>query len=133
MRLASFTHNYILIFGHKIECNIDKWATGTRVDIHFTEEAYKPVFEEHLQVFNEFADYCREHGCPELVQRLLERIYDHGWFVSCLTSSTLTHLHFSISAGAEPFQKEVTRQMAPNAFAAAIAEFNNHNGRFEDE
>ena len=56
-----------------------------------------------------------------------------SWCISCLTSSALTHLHFSISAGAEPFQKEETCQMALNAFTAAIAEFNNCNGRFEDE
>jgi hypothetical protein len=37
----------LLIFGHKIECS-DERATGTRVDVHFTEEAYKPVIEEHL-------------------------------------------------------------------------------------
>jgi len=47
--LVSFSHNYILIFWHKIECGIDEWATGTRVDINFTEEAYKPVFEEHFK------------------------------------------------------------------------------------
>ncbi|KIM76446.1 hypothetical protein PILCRDRAFT_76428 [Piloderma croceum F 1598] len=61
-----------------IECAIDEWGTGTRIDIHFTSEAYQDVFEEHLRVFNEFADYCKENGCPDLVQKLLERMHDHG-------------------------------------------------------
>jgi hypothetical protein len=51
--------------------------------------------------------------------------------VSCLFDSH--SFAFSIYAGAEPFRKEATRQMAPNAFAAAIAEFNGRNGGFEDE
>jgi len=33
-----------------IECAIDEWGTGTRIDIHFTSEAYQDVFEEHLRV-----------------------------------------------------------------------------------
>ena len=33
VRLASFTHNYILIFGHKIECVIDKWATEVSTNL----------------------------------------------------------------------------------------------------
>ncbi|KAI0266652.1 hypothetical protein BGY98DRAFT_912890 [Russula aff. rugulosa BPL654] len=61
-----------------IECSIDEWSTGVRTDIHFTTEAYQSVFKEHLLVFNNFADYCRENGCPDLVKKLLERIHDHG-------------------------------------------------------
>ena len=41
-------------------------------------------------------------------------------------------LHFRINAGANPLEKEVGRQIAPGAFAAAIAEFNNRNGNFDD-
>jgi hypothetical protein len=67
-----------LIFENQIECSIDEWATGTRVDIHFSEEGYKNVFEEHLSVFNDFADFCKENGCPQLVLKLLERLHDHG-------------------------------------------------------
>jgi len=33
----------------------------------------------------------------------------------------------------EVLQKEVARNMAPNAFAAAIAEFNKRHGNFDDE
>ncbi|KIM82082.1 hypothetical protein PILCRDRAFT_8323 [Piloderma croceum F 1598] len=86
-----------------IECAIDEWGTD--------------VFEEHLHVFNDFADYCKENGCPGLVLKLLERMHDHG----------------RIYAGADPLQKEVSRQMAPSAFAAAIAEFNERNGNFDNE
>jgi hypothetical protein len=44
-----------------------------------------------------------------------------------------TNSHFSINAGVEPLEKEVGRQIAPSAFAAAIAEFNKRNGSFDDE
>jgi hypothetical protein len=67
------------------------------------------------------------------VQKLLEQMYNYGWCVQCLVSLTLTYLLCSIYAGAEPFRKEVTRQMTPNAFAAAIAEYNGRNSRFDDE
>jgi len=33
---------------------------------------YQDVFKEHLRVFNDFADYCKENGCPDLVMKLLE-------------------------------------------------------------
>ena len=42
-------------------------------------KAYQDVFEEHLCLFNDFADYCRKNGCPNLVQMLLEQMHDHGW------------------------------------------------------
>jgi hypothetical protein len=38
-----------------------------------------------------------------------------------------------MNSGAEPIQKEIRRQMAPSAFAAAIAEYNGRNGTFDDE
>jgi len=44
-----------------------------------------------------------------------------------------TNFYCSIYAGADPLQKEVSRQMAPSAFAAAIAEFNERNGNFDNE
>jgi hypothetical protein len=44
-----------------------------------------------------------------------------------------TNFYCSIYAGADPLQKEVSRQMAPSAFAAAIAEFNECNGNFDNE
>ena len=69
----------LLILCYQIECCIDEWGTGTRVDIHFTADAYQGIYEEHLHVFNNFADYCRKNGCPDLVQTLLERLHDHGW------------------------------------------------------
>jgi hypothetical protein len=42
-------------------------------------------------------------------------------------------LCFSINAGTDPLEKEVSCQMAPSAFATAIAEFNKRNGSFDDE
>jgi len=47
--------------------------------------------------------------------------------------SLSTDLSCSIYAGAEPLQKEVTHRIAPNAFAAAVAEFNERNESFDDE
>jgi hypothetical protein len=68
-----------LMLHNQIECSIDEWGTGAQINIHFTTDAYQSVFEEHLCVFNNFVDYCRENGCPNLVQKLLEHIHDHGW------------------------------------------------------
>jgi hypothetical protein len=38
-----------------------------------------------------------------------------------------------MNSGADPLQKEVRRQLAPSAFAAAIAEFQDRNGSFDDD
>jgi hypothetical protein len=54
---------------------------------------------------------------------------EHQYF----DSSDFTDSHLSINSGADPLQKEVRRQMAPSAFAAAIAEYNDRNGSFDDE
>ena len=68
----------LLILHNQIKCSIDEWGTGARTDIHFTADAYQKVYKDHLHLFNNFADYCRENGCPNLVKKLLERIHDHG-------------------------------------------------------
>jgi len=44
-----------------------------------------------------------------------------------------TDFYCSIYAGADPLQKEVSHRMAPSAFAAAIAEFNERNGNFDNK
>jgi hypothetical protein len=51
----------------------------------------------------------------------------------CFVSSSFTDSRCSINSGADPLQNEVRRQMAPSAFAAAIAEYNDRNGSFDDE
>jgi hypothetical protein len=38
-----------------------------------------------------------------------------------------------MNSGAEPIQKELRRQMASSAFAAAIAEYHDCNSTFDDE
>jgi Domain of unknown function (DUF6532) len=68
----------LLILCNQIKWAIDEWGTGRRINIHFTSEGYQDVFEEHLHVFNEFADYCEQNGCPDLVLKLLECMHDHG-------------------------------------------------------
>jgi hypothetical protein len=45
----------------------------------------------------------------------------------------LTDSCSSINAGADPLGKEVGHQMAPSAFAAAIAEFKKHNDSFDNK
>ena len=47
-------------------------------------------------------------------------------------SSLFTDSHFRINAGANPLEKETGCQIAPGAFAAAVAEYNNRNGDFDD-
>lgn len=92
------------------------------------------ILEEHLHVFNEFADYCCKNGCPDLVMKLLEQMNDHGWWVHwCFISSALSDFNHSIYAGADLPQKEVSCQMTPIAFAAAIAKFNECNDNFDNE
>ena len=51
----------------------------------------------------------------------------------CFDSSDFTDSHLSINLGADPLQKDVQHQMALSTFAAAIAEYNDHNGSFNDE
>jgi hypothetical protein len=56
-----------------------------------------------------------------------------GKHTDAFVSLVFTDLHFSINVSANPLKREVSCQMAPGAFAAAIAEFNSHNGSFDDE
>jgi hypothetical protein len=51
----------------------------------------------------------------------------------CFVSSSFTDSRCSINSGTDPLQNEVCHQMAPSAFAAAIAEYNDRNGSFDDE
>jgi len=62
----------------QIECCIDEFATGSKIDIPFTADAYKDIFEEHLQMLDKFEEHTKEHG---ILPKLLQRLHDNGRYV----------------------------------------------------
>ncbi|KAI5993869.1 hypothetical protein EDD15DRAFT_2366950 [Pisolithus albus] len=57
-----FPHPALALVLTAIECCIDEWATGTRMDIAFTIQEYRNVFESHLNCLREFEDATKEFG-----------------------------------------------------------------------
>ncbi|KAI5999518.1 hypothetical protein EDD15DRAFT_2362759 [Pisolithus albus] len=56
-----------------IECCIDEWATGTRMDIAFTIQEYRGMFESHLSCLQEFEEAMKEFGVlPGICKKLYE-------------------------------------------------------------
>ncbi|KAI5993207.1 hypothetical protein EDD15DRAFT_2196649 [Pisolithus albus] len=48
-----------------IECCIDEWATGTRMDIAFTIQEYRGMFESHLSCLREFEEATKMSHVPD--------------------------------------------------------------------
>ncbi|KAF8452150.1 hypothetical protein L210DRAFT_3384859, partial [Boletus edulis BED1] len=48
-----------------IKCAIDKWSTGRHKLIHFKEDMYKHIFNQHLKMLNYFHQQTSEMDiCP---------------------------------------------------------------------
>jgi len=63
------------LHGSQIECCIDKFGTGSKIDIPFTVEAYKDIFGEHLQILGKFEEHTKEH---KILPKLLQCLHDNG-------------------------------------------------------
>jgi len=72
----------------QIECCIDEFGTGSKIDIPFTAEAYKDVFREHLQMLDKFEEHTKEH---KILPKLLQRLHDNGRYV-CISISLIINL-----------------------------------------
>jgi hypothetical protein len=62
----------------QIECCIDEFATGSKIDIPFTADAYKDVFAEHLQMLDKFEEHTKDH---KILPKLLQRLHNNGRYI----------------------------------------------------
>ncbi|KIM66098.1 hypothetical protein SCLCIDRAFT_111670, partial [Scleroderma citrinum Foug A] len=56
-----------------IECCIDEWMTGTRLDIFFTVHDYCGRYESHLKCLQDFDEATKEYG---MLKGICARIYE---------------------------------------------------------
>ena len=59
----------------QIECCIDKWTTGTHLDIFFTVHDYHGGYESHLKCLQDFDKAMKEYG---MLKGICMRIYEDG-------------------------------------------------------
>ena len=61
-----------------MECGIDEWGTGVKIDIPFTAANYRPVFDAHLKCLHEFQEATKKH---RLLDKICTKLYNVGQFV----------------------------------------------------
>ena len=59
----------------EIECCIDEWTTGTRMDVPFTVHDYCVGYESHLKCLQDFDEATKEFG---VLKGICAWIYEDG-------------------------------------------------------
>ena len=54
---------------------IDEWITGTRIDVPFTANDYRPVYESHIKSLEAFQE-CGEKY--QLLESILRKLHKNG-------------------------------------------------------
>ncbi|KAG6906092.1 hypothetical protein DXG01_015961 [Tephrocybe rancida] len=54
-----------------IECNIDKWVSGTKTDIAFYADDYRTMYMKHIESLKTFGEATSKHGLLETMQKRL--------------------------------------------------------------
>ncbi|KAF7295757.1 hypothetical protein HMN09_01118200 [Mycena chlorophos] len=98
----------------KIENCIDEWASGSRTDINFTANEYRPVYEAHIEALEAF----KVAGSKtQILEKILTRIHAVGRF----------------NSGAEPLTDDKPKPlMSAQMMAAAVADFEDKGGLSDD-
>ena len=65
------------IYHWQIECNIDEWATGIKMDITFWADEYRPIYEGHVASLTAFGEYSKSKDL-DLRGRLQRKLYNFG-------------------------------------------------------
>lgn len=47
---------------HQIECCIDEWTDGTRMETEWDERRFKTVYQSHISSLNDFRQHDRAQG-----------------------------------------------------------------------
>ncbi|KAI6026904.1 hypothetical protein BKA83DRAFT_109251 [Pisolithus microcarpus] len=81
-----FPHPALALVLTGIECCIDEWATGTRMDVAFTIQEYRGMFESHLNCLREFEEATKQYG---VLSGICNKIYEAGRFVATFVRLSL--------------------------------------------
>ena len=60
---------------YQVKCAIDEWASGSREWITFTEEAYMPVYNTHIE---NMAFFQKKTQKLNILPMIMRRVYDDG-------------------------------------------------------
>ncbi|KIK10400.1 hypothetical protein PISMIDRAFT_124438 [Pisolithus microcarpus 441] len=70
----------------QIECCIDEWVTGTCMDVAFTIQEYRGMFESHLNCLREFEEATKQY---RVLSGICNKIYEAGRFVATFVRLSL--------------------------------------------
>ncbi|KAJ7931887.1 hypothetical protein B0H13DRAFT_2263439 [Mycena leptocephala] len=88
-----------------IQCCIDEWVTGVRIQIEFTEAEYRSVYNNHLRDLIAFGEATKKY---DLLEKIQIEIHNRGRF----------------HAGVQPIsQTAQVPAIGPAAFAIALKEY----------
>ncbi|KAI6010389.1 hypothetical protein BKA83DRAFT_4503539 [Pisolithus microcarpus] len=99
-----FPHPALALVLTGIECCIDEWATGTRMDVAFTIQEYCGMFESHLNCLQEFEEATKQYG---VLSGICNKIYEAG----------------RIHSGAAPLITQSQASVSARVIADAIKEY----------
>ena len=67
---------YLIIF-LQIECNINEWISGTKIEVTFWAEDYRAIYDSHVDSLNSFGKYSKSKGV-DLLGLLQSSPYNFG-------------------------------------------------------
>ncbi|KAI6013492.1 hypothetical protein BKA83DRAFT_4500297 [Pisolithus microcarpus] len=88
----------------QIECCIDEWVTGTCMDVAFTIQEYRGMFESHLNCLREFEEATKQY---RVLSGICNKIYEAG----------------RIHLGAAPLIMQSQASVSARVIADAIKEY----------
>ena len=72
---------YLLVsnnpFMPQIECNLDEWISGTKTEVTFWADDYRPIYESHVLSLNTFGEFSKSKGV-DLLGLLQRRLNNYG-------------------------------------------------------
>ena len=66
----------------QIECAIDEWMTGTRMNVPFTIQEYRGTYKSHLKCLQDFDQATKQYG---VLKGICTKLWEDGWYVCILS------------------------------------------------
>ena len=103
----------------QIECNLDKWIPGTKMDITFWADDYHGIYESHLMSLTSFGKYLKSKGV-DLLGQLQHRLGNYG---QCFPLYKKREFKPRLHAGVSTTESQVHQAILQSAFTDAVNDY----------
>ena len=113
----------------KIECGIDSWATGVKIEVPFYTSEYKPISTRHAKTLKVFGIATSKH---DLLGKLQRTLFNFRRYSLSHVSMPDTNYFGRIHAGVPSTMSQNGPMLSDSAFAAALQEYEDDTETEED-